>query len=109
MFVYDDNHVTNTPAFSGMAGLQYRHASGFFAASDVFYTGKLYWDDANEYSRNDMTTVNARIGYESDDFNVYLYGKNIFGERYLEYFSDQNMMAFTAPPQMFGVEFIYKF
>lgn len=107
--VYDDNWIPNTPRFSAMAALQYRHERGFFARGEVFYTDKMYWDDANDYARNDVTTVNLRVGYEMDDFDIYLYAKNLFDERYQQYFSSANKIGFTAQPQTFGLEARYRF
>lgn len=107
--VFDNNRIPNTPQFSGMAALQYRHESGFFARGEVYYTDKLYWDEANDFSRDDVVTVNARVGYEMDSVDVYLYGRNVFDERYQSYFSSANKIGFTAEPQTFGLEVAYRF
>ena len=69
----------------------------------------MYWDDENDYSRNDLVTVDARIGWESESFDAYLYGRNVFGERYLVNYMPLTNVGMVAEPQVFGVEFVYKF
>lgn len=107
--VYDDKWIPNTPRLSGMAALQYRHESGFFARGELHYSDRLYWDDANTYSRNDVLTVDMRIGYEMDAFDVYLYGRNILNERYQQLFSSPMKLGFNGQPQTFGLEVVYRF
>lgn len=43
---------------------------------------EVYDDYANLYGRDAYQLVNAKIGYETDRFDIYLYGKNIFDEEY---------------------------
>ena len=106
---YKGNRVPYTPRFTGIAGLQYRHPSGFFGRAEVTYSDKIYWDDANEYSRSDVVTVNSKIGYEGENFDIYLYGKNIFGECYISSYAPASNMAVVAAPQTFGLEIAYRF
>jgi iron complex outermembrane receptor protein len=106
---YNDKHIPYTPTFSGTAGLQYRHSSGVFGRVEGIYSGKLYWDDANDYARDPITVCNARLGYEWEDFDVYLYGNNIFDGRYLQSFAATTSIGVMAPPQSFGVELAYRF
>lgn len=106
---YEDNRIPYTPEFSGTVGLQYRHATGLFGRVEGVFADKLYWDDANKYSRDAITVFNARIGYETEDFDIYLYGKNIFDERYLQSFAGTTAVGVMAPPQSVGVELSYRF
>lgn len=106
---YDGKRIPYTPTFSGTAGLQYRHSSGVFARMEAIYADKLYWDDANDYYRDPVTVFNARLGYEGDNFDIYLYGKNIFGTRYLQSYASTTSIGVMAPPQTFGVELAYRF
>jgi iron complex outermembrane receptor protein len=106
---YEDNRIPYTPEFSGTAGLQYRHITGLFGRVEGVFADKLYWDDANKYSRDAITVFNARIGYETEDFDIYLYGKNIFDERYLQSFAGTTSVGVMAPPRSVGVELSYRF
>lgn len=106
---YGGNYVALTPCYSGTAALIYRHESGFFARGEALYWGKMHWEADNEAKRGDVITVNARLGWEMESFDVYLYGTNIFGERYLDYYSRAGDMALVAAPQEFGVQAVYRF
>ena len=106
---YKNKTVPMTPKFTAMGALQYRHPIGFFARGEAYYTDKFYWDPANNYSRDEVVTVNARVGWEADNFDVYLYGKNIFNAKYQRYYIYESNLGFTAPPSTFGVEVAYRF
>lgn len=106
---FDNNKVPFTPKFTGNLALQYRHDSGFFARTEAHYFGKLYWNPDNENSRNDVVTVDARVGWETDHADIYFYGTNIFGARYLHMYTNQTNLGLAAPPQEFGVQFAFRF
>ena len=106
---FDGNKVPYTPKLTGNFALQYRHDSGFFARADAHYFGTLYWNPDNDNSRSDVVTVDARIGWEMEHVDVYLYGTNIFGERYLHMYTYQTDIGVAAAPQEFGVQLAYRF
>ena len=106
---YSGNRIMLTPKYTATFGLRYRHDNGFMAMTEVFYRDKLYWDEGNTASRSDVATVNGRIGYEGENFDFYVYGNNIFGKRYMEYYSPSITMGMTAPIQNFGMEIAYRF
>jgi iron complex outermembrane receptor protein len=70
------------PEYTFSLGTQYRHGTGFYARADLIGYGEMFFDKANEFARDAYEIVNAKIGYESDRFDIYLYGKNIFNEVY---------------------------
>lgn len=106
---YDNNSIIMSPEFTGRAGLQYRSEAGLFLRGDVNYVSSFYWDGANSYKRSPVLTVDARVGWEWDSFDVYAYGKNIFGTRYLDYYSTANNLAYTAETETFGLEVSCRF
>lgn len=53
-----------------------------FARLDLTGCGKIYFDKANEQSRDSYELVNAKIGYETERFDIYIYGENIFDKEY---------------------------
>ncbi|MDR3175010.1 MAG: TonB-dependent receptor [Desulfovibrio sp.] len=106
---YDDHYVPFTPEYTADFALQYRHDSGIFVRGEVHHFGKLYWEVDNVASRKPVTTVDARVGYETDSFGAYLYGTNILGERYFVNYSGVSNFGMVAPPQEFGVQLSYKF
>lgn len=106
---YSGNDVPISPRFTAQLGLTYRHENGFFARAEMQHFGKSYWDASNEDYRSAFQLVNARIGYEAENFEAYVYAKNIFGERYYSYYLPSSNTGIVGDPQHFGVEFVYKF
>lgn len=79
---YKDNETPYAPEYSFNIGAQYRHGSGFYSRVDLIGYGEMFLDRANEYSRDAYEIVNLKIGYETEHYDIYLYGKNIFDEEY---------------------------
>ncbi|WP_020588048.1 TonB-dependent receptor [Desulfobacter curvatus] len=82
---YQGNKSTYSPEYTFNIGAQYRWENGFYARADLIGYGEMYFDKANEYKRDAYQIVNAKIGYETAQFDIYLYGKNIFDEEYDSY------------------------
>lgn len=103
---YRGNNNTYAPKYTGNIGAQYRSAKGLFARCDLSGYGKTYLDKANKYERDAYAVVNAKIGYEKDSFDIYLYADNLFDE---EYDSRGEYMVFYSQPQEIGVQLTYRF
>jgi outer membrane receptor protein involved in Fe transport len=106
---YEDNDNPFAPEYTFNIGAQYRHYSGFYARADLIGYGKMYFDKANDYSRDAYEIVNAKIGYEAKHFDIYLYGKNLFDE---EYDSDEyygGMYTIYSDPGEIGLQLVYRF
>lgn len=106
---YEDNDNPWAPEYTFNIGAQYRHCSGFYARADLIGYGKMYFDKANDYSRDAYEIVNAKIGYEAKHFDIYLYGKNLFDE---EYDSDEYYGGFYtiySDPGEVGLQLTYRF
>ena len=69
----------------------------------------MYFDKANDYSRDAYEIVNAKIGYEAKHFDIYLYGKNLFDKEYDSdgYFS--GMYTVYSDPGEIGLQIVYRF
>ena len=52
----------------------------WYTRGDVFYQSKWYVDLPNQAEVPDRTTVNARIGVESERYTIELYANNLFDE-----------------------------
>jgi iron complex outermembrane receptor protein len=106
---YQDNHAPYAPDYTFNLGAQYRHRLGFFARVDLIGYGKMYFDKANTYSRDAFELVNAKIGYETEDFDIYLYGKNVFDTEYdsIGYYS--GYYNIYSEPAEFGLKVVYRF
>jgi len=106
---YKGNKNPYAPDYTFNIGAQYRHESGFYARADLIGYGEMYFDKANEYSRDAYEIVNAKIGYETEHFDVYLYGKNLFDK---EYDSDGYYGGFYtihSDPGEVGLQVVYRF
>ena len=106
---YKGNKNPWAPEYTFNIGAQYRHRSGFYARCDLIGYGKMYFDKANDYSRDAYEIANAKIGYEAEDFDIYLYGKNLFDK---EYDSDEYFGGFYtmySDPGEVGLQVVYRF
>ena len=94
------------PKYTFNIGAQYRHRNGFYARADLIGYDKMYTDYANTYKRDAYQIVNAKIGYETDRFDIYLYGKNIFDE---EYDTEGEYYINYSEPGAIGLQLTYRF
>lgn len=106
---YEGNKNPYAPDYTFNIGVQYRHGSGFYARADVIGCGKMYFDKANKYSRDPYQTVNAKVGYETEHFDFYLYGKNIFDKEYNSYGYYDGYYIIYSDPGEAGVQLVYRF
>ena len=86
---FDGNKLTYAPQYTYNLAAQYRSDGGFLTRLELQGNGKTFFDDANRLKQNPFALVNARIGYERDNYGVYLFANNLFETEYL-------LTAFTA-------------
>ncbi len=79
---YAGNYNPFAPKYTFNLGAQYRHGSGFYMRADLLGYGKMYLDKANQDEKEAYEIVNAKIGYETEDFDIYLYAENLFDTIY---------------------------
>ena len=79
---YTGNRNPAAPKYNFNIGTQYRNASGYYARVDVNEYGKTYFDSANKYSQDAYTLVNTKVGFESEDYDIYLYANNLFDKEH---------------------------
>lgn len=83
-----------------------------FTRGEVIGVGKQYWGSDNAVSEDPYQLLNARIGVESEDFDVYLYGKNLTDQEYrkIGYLTGMGAVyAQSGDPLTFGVNLVYRF
>lgn len=106
---YKGNTPSFAPEYTFNFGAQYRHSNGFCAGADLIGYGKMYLDNANAYSRDAYRIVNAKIGYETEQFDVYVYGKNIFDKKYdMIGYSGGYGIIYSDPGEI-GLQVTYRF
>ena len=80
--------------------------NGLYARADLVGYGDMYFDKANEYKRDAYQIVNAKIGYETEHYDIYLYGKNIFDEEYD--YVNTTYTTYSDPGEV-GLQVTYRF
>lgn len=104
---YDGNTVLYSPEYTASLGATYRFSNGIFLNAKYNYIGEMYYDVANIRPQGDYGLFDAKVGYETERFDVYVYGKNLFDKEYSTR-SLENMVSGTwygraGVPQTFGV------
>ncbi len=105
---YKGNTNPYTPKYNYNIGAQYRHQDGYYVRIDLNGYGKMYFDKANQFSRDAYQLINTKIGYETDHFDFYLYAKNLFDK---EYDSDgyySGYYTIYSPPREIGVNLTWR-
>lgn len=94
-----------TPDLTYNVAAQYRSESGFFGRLEVIGFGKTYFDNLNTIEQDAFALVNARLGYEFDNYSIYLFANNLFDEEYLtQAFDFGGILAVAGAPQTFGIQ-----
>lgn len=75
------------PEFSAAFGFNYQHQSGFFLNGNVSYSDGQFGDNENSAGAfaPDYTVVNARAGYQMDNYSISVFANNLLDETYLTY------------------------
>jgi iron complex outermembrane receptor protein len=95
------------PEYTVNIGAQYRAQNGFYVRGDVVGYGKTYFDKKNTGYRDPYALVNAKIGFERDRYDIYVYGKNIFDCRH-DIKKWNGMDVYSDPGEM-GVQVVFRF
>lgn len=109
--VFDGNHIIDSPQYTANVGGTYRFSNGFMANARYVRFGKIYFDPANTRSQEDYGVVDAKVGYESDRLDIYLYGRNLLDEDYLTraFARSGNWYGRAAAPRTVGVNLTTRF
>jgi len=108
---YRDNDLSNVPEYTFNLGGQYRHTSGLFFRADILGTGPIFSDAANTAKCDGYETVNIRLGYETEKYDIVFWAKNLFNEEYLrvKYPSSSDNVGLDGEPRMIGLTMTYRF
>lgn len=79
----DGNRLPFAPEFTLNFAAQYRAHWGLFARVGLSTLGSYFTEEANSIFQGTVTTVDATLGYESDNYGIYLVANNLFDTRYL--------------------------
>lgn len=105
---YSGNTKPYAPKYNYSLGAQYRSNNGIYARADILSQGKMYTDNANNFEKEAYELVNVKLGYEMDDFDIYLYGKNIFDKDHSTHGFSNKFTVYSEPREL-GVQLTYRF
>ena len=105
---YANNKAAFAPQYTFSIGGQYRTDKGLYAGVDLVGYGKMYLDTANEYPRDAYQLVNAKVGYEAENWDIYLYGKNIFDKDYSYHGYAGGYYILYSAPREIGIKLTYR-
>lgn len=80
---YSGNWAIDSPRYTARVGATYRFQENWVVSAAYTRFGKTYYNPENTVSQSNYQTVDAKVGYEADNFEVYLWAKNIFNEQYM--------------------------
>ncbi|WP_324171091.1 TonB-dependent receptor [Sulfurimonas sp.] len=109
---YKDNKVSLVPKYDLNIAFKYRSSLGYFTNFEIQNTGEKYFDRANSKKIESCTIYNLKVGYERDNWDVYLTAKNLTDEEYfLDGFKDPTLgyMGTVGSPREFSLNFNYRF
>ncbi len=111
---YAGNELPFSPNISYSVGAMYQHESGIYGRVDVLGNGGYYYNAKNTNNEKEpaYATVNARLGYVYENFDISVYANNIFNKEY--YTSRTNLygyglLAFEGNPREIGMTISYTF
>lgn len=81
----DGNKLGRVPALSGTLSPVFRgslsDAWSFYVRGDAIYTGKAWDSDLNIFKADDYVRVNARIGFERENFTIEAFATNLLNDK----------------------------
>jgi iron complex outermembrane receptor protein len=106
---YSGKKTTFSPEYNYNLGFLYRSKSGHYASADISGYGDMYLDTSNNQKRPAYELVNAKIGYESEHFDIYLYAKNLFDRNYDIDGHYNGVYSYYSQPRELGVSATCRF
>ena len=73
--------LAHAPKLTYSAGTTYRYDNGLFANISVSGKSAFYFSDSHDEKSSAANIVNARIGYEVNDFSIYLWARNLLDKK----------------------------
>lgn len=105
---YSNKYNPLASKYNYSLALQYRADNNIFARFEVQGQSSFYTDKANTNKVDGYTLFNSKIGYETENFEVYLYGKNLANKKYDTVGYIDNFVI-VSPPREIGFELNYRF
>ena len=109
-FDYKNKYLQDSPKYTFHAGAQYRAQNGCFLRADILGTSEFYSDAENTQKVDGYETVNLKIGYEQEKYDIVLWADNVFDEEYItSQYEYGGALVQDGAPQSMGVKLTYRF
>lgn len=102
------NHQVYTPEVTSMLASQYAYGIGrirniqLIVRGEWRYLGDVYFDLANRIKQSGYSLFNARIGIRTNKYDVFLWGRNLAGKKYIDYAYDFGA-SHLGNPKTYGI------
>ncbi len=77
-----DREQAHSPNYTLAAGAAYNHPSGVFARFDMTAKDEFYFDVSHNQKSSAYELLNARVGYENEDWLIYGWVRNLSDKYY---------------------------
>ncbi len=109
-YVISGREQAHAPRYQANLGAKYRK-NNYYAQADVTAMDAFFYDNVHNFRSKPYTLVNARIGYETQDYEVYAWVKNLTDEKYttrgfqfdLDWDNIDDQFVGLGDPRQFGV------
>jgi iron complex outermembrane recepter protein len=90
---------------------QYRHKCGVMGRVEWLLTGRTFFDEANieSVAQNAYGILNAKLGFEQENWAVYVYGKNLTDSEYYPFKLHPFGVGIIGDPRTVGMMVTLKF
>jgi len=105
---YSGNSNFFAPKYNFNIGAQYRAENGYYGKVEIYGYGKMYLNKENTSEKKAYNLVDLKLGYETQDFDIYLYGKNIFNKNH-DTLNYSKFYTIYSEPREIGIQLAYRF
>ena len=112
---FSGDDIIETPSRTATLSVAYESPQNWYSRADIRHIGETsYFDGANNTNPKEdaYTTIDARLGYRVNDFDIYVFGKNLTDEEYVNGFMASTIVGGIATfgdPRTFGAGVRYDF
>ena len=72
----------HAPAYNYSLAVEYRNQQGWFGRLDISKKDDFYYSDSHQQQSEAYQLLNMKVGYESENWGIYLWGRNLTDESY---------------------------
>ncbi|MEM9215820.1 MAG: TonB-dependent receptor [Cyanobacteria bacterium P01_F01_bin.150] len=107
----EGNRTPFAPSLTYNVAAQYRSDIGILGRLELVGFGNTFFDDLNTVEQDSFALVNARLGYEFDDYGLYVFANNLFDTEYVTqaFNLGTNTIATFGAPRTVGVQMKARF